>query len=99
MRPNGLDCSGFVTWAFHNAGFSESAIGHGTSTQVSKGTRISLSSAQPGDLAFYNDTSHVGIVGGKDASGNVLVIHCSSGYNNVVVTTGGLGFAVRANCY
>ena len=99
MRPFGLDCSGFVTWAFHNAGFSESAIGHGTSTQVSKGTRISLSSAQPGDLAFYNDTSHVGIVGGKDASGNVLVIHCSSGYNNVVVTTGGFGFAVRPNCY
>ena len=60
---------------------------------------ISLSSAQPGDLAFYNDTSHVGIVGGKDASGNVLVIHCSSGYNNVVVTTGGFGFAVRPNCY
>ncbi|MBQ2391696.1 MAG: C40 family peptidase, partial [Clostridia bacterium] len=99
MRPFGLDCSGFVTWTFHNAGFSESAIGHGTSTQVSKGTRISLSSAQPGDLAFYNDTSHVGIVGGKDASGNVLVIHCSSGYNNVVVTTGGFGFAVRPNCY
>ena len=47
----------------------------------------------------YNDTSHVGIVGGKDASGNVLVIYCSSGYNNVVVTTGGFGFAVRPNCY
>ena len=99
MRPYGLDCSGFVTWSFHNAGFSESAIGHGTSTQVSKGTRVSLSSAQPGDLAFYNDTSHVGIVGGKDASGNILVIHCSSGANNVVITTGGFGFAVRPNCY
>lgn len=99
MRPYGLDCSGFVTWSFINAGYSASAIGHGTSTQVSKGTRISLSSAQPGDLAFYNDTSHVGIVGGKDASGNVLVIHCSSGANNVVITTGGFGFAVRPNCY
>lgn len=99
MRPYGLDCSGFVTWSFINSGFSASAIGHGTSTQVSKGTRISLSSAQPGDLAFYNDTSHVGIVGGKDASGNVLVIHCSSGANNVVITTGGFGFAVRPSCY
>jgi len=99
MRPYGLDCSGFVTWSFINAGYSASAIGHGTSTQVSKGTRISLSLAQPGDLAFYNDTSHVGIVGGKDASGNILVIHCSSGANNVVITTGGFGFAVRPNCY
>ena len=99
MRPFGLDCSGFVTWSFVNAGFSASDIGHGTATQVSKGTRISLSSAQPGDLAFYNDTSHVGIVAGKDGSGNVLVIHCSSGANNVVITTGGFGFAVRPNCY
>ena len=99
MRPFGLDCSGFVTWAFINSGYNASAIGHGTSNQSANGTRISLSSAQPGDLAFYNDTSHVGIVGGKDASGNVLVIHCSSGANNVVITTGGFGFAVRPNCY
>ena len=98
-RPFGLDCSGFVTWSFINSGFSASAIGHGTNTQVSKGTRISLSSAQPGDLAFYNDISHVGIVGGKDSSGNILVIHCSSGANNVVITTGGFGFAVKPNCY
>ena len=99
MRPYGLDCSGFVTWSFINAGYSASAIGHGTNTQVSKGTRISLSSAQPGDLAFYNDISHVGIVGGKDSSGNILVIHCSSSANNVVITTGGFGFAVKPNCY
>ncbi len=99
MRPFGLDCSGFVTWAFHNAGFTESAIGHGASTQASKGTRISWSSAQPGDLAVYDDKSHIGIVAGKDSSGNTLVIHCSSGANNVVITTGGFGFVVRPNCY
>ena len=89
-----LDCSGFVTWSFINADFSASAIGHGTSSQVSKGTRISLSYAQPGDLAFYNDISHVGIVGGKDDSGNILVIHCSSGANNVI-TAGGFDFDLR----
>ncbi len=99
MRPFGLDCSGFVTWSFINAGFSASDIGHGTKSQVAKGTRISLSSAQAGDLAFYNDISHVGIVAGKDASGNVLVIHCSSGANNVVITTGGFSFAIRPSCY
>lgn len=99
MRPFGLDCSGFVTWSFINAGYSASAIGHGTSGQISRGTRISWASAQPGDLAFYDDQSHVGIIGGKDSSGNILVIHCSSGANNVVITTGGFGFAVRPNCY
>lgn len=99
MRPFEHDCSGFVTWSFINTGFSASAIGHGTSSQLAKGTRISLSSAQPGDLAFYNDISHVGIVGGTDDSGNILVIHCASGANNVVITTGGFGFSVRPNCY
>ena len=99
MRLFGLDCSGFVTRAFHNAGFSESAIGHGASTQASKGTRISWSYAQPGDLAVYDDKSHIGIIGGRDSSGNILVIHCSSGANNVVITTGGFGFVVRPNCY
>ena len=28
----------------------------------------------------------MGIVGGRDESGNLLIIHCASGYNNVVVT-------------
>ena len=99
MRPFGLDCSGFVTWSFINSGFSASAIGHGAATQASKGTRVSWSSAQPGDLAVYDDESHIGIIAGKDASGNTLVIHCSSGANNVVITTGGFGYAVRPSCY
>lgn len=98
MRPFGLDCSGFVTWAFYNAGFSESAIGHGTNTQASNGSRIAIASAEPGDLAFLDDLSHVGIVGGRDASGNVLIIHCSSGANNVVISSGGFDFAVTPNC-
>ena len=87
IRPYGLDCSGFVTWAFINSGMNENAIGHGTEWQVANATRISWTSAEPGDLAFYNDLSHVGIVVGKDASGNLLVIHCSSGQNNVTVST------------
>ena len=66
---------------------------------MGKGTRISLSSAQPGDLAFFYDKSHVGIVWGKDSNWNILVIHCSSVANNVAITTGGFGFAVRPSCY
>ena len=45
-----------------------------------------------GDLVFYPDNSHVGIVGGRDANGELLIIHCASGYNNVVIT-GKEGFA------
>ena len=99
-RPFGLDCSGFVTWSFINSGFNASSIGHGTKGQIAKCSRISWSSAQAGDLAFYGDLSHVGIIAGKDTSGNILVIHCSSSNNNVVITTNsGFGFAARPSCY
>ena len=99
-RPFGLDCSGFVTWSFINSGFNASQIGHGTQGQIAKCSRISWSNAQAGDLAFYSDLSHIGIIAGKDADGNILVIHCSSGRNNVVITTNSsFGFAARPNCY
>ena len=39
-----------------------------------------------GDLAFYSDDEHVGIVAGWDEEGNILIVHCASGYNNVVIT-------------
>lgn len=55
-------------------------------------TDISWEDARPGDLVFYPDNSHVGIVGGRDANGELLIIHCASGYNNVVIT-GKEGFA------
>ena len=97
-RPFGLDCSGFVTWSFINSGFNASSIGHGTKGQIAKCSRISWSNAQAGDLAFYADLSHVGIVAGKDAE-NILVIYCSSGNNVVITTNGSFGFAQRPRCY
>ena len=87
-RPYGTDCSGFVDWVFYNATGGGYIIGHGggATAQHSYCTDISWADAQPGDLVFYPDNSHVGIVGGKDANGELLIIHCASGYNNVVIT-------------
>ena len=87
-RPYGTDCSGFVDWVFYNATGGGYIIGHGggATAQHSYCTDISWTDAQPGDLVFYPDNSHVGIVGGKDANGELLIIHCASGYNNVVIT-------------
>ena len=87
-RPYGLDCSGFVDWVFFNQSGGSYVIGHGggATMQHSYCTDISWADAQPGDLVFYPDNSHVGIVGGRDANGELLIIHCASGYNNVVVT-------------
>lgn len=93
-RPYGLDCSGFVDWAFYNATGGSYIIGHGggATMQHSYCTDISWSDAQPGDLVFYPDNSHVGIICGRNENGNLLVIHCASGANNVVIT-GTKGFA------
>ena len=87
-RPYGLDCSGFVDWVFFNQSGGSYVIGHGggATMQHSYCTNISWADAQPGDLVFYPDNSHVGIVGGRDANGELLIIHCASGYNNVVIT-------------
>ena len=87
-RPYGLDCSGFVDWVFYNQSGGSYVIGHGggATMQHSYCTDISWADAQPGDLVFYPDNSHVGIVGGRDANGELLIIHCASGYNNVVIT-------------
>ena len=88
VRPFGLDCSGFVDWTFYNAtnGSYYPGRGGGAATQHSYCTNISWSDAQPGDLVFYPDDSHVGIVGGKDTDGNLLIVHCSGGANGVVIT-------------
>ena len=97
VLPFGLDCSGFVDWTFYNAtdGAYLPGRGGGAASQHSYCTNISWSDALPGDLVFYADDSHVGIVCGYDSVGNLLVIHCSGGQNGVVVT-GREGFAVAA---
>ena len=101
-RPYGLDCSGFVDWVFYNQSGGSYVIGHGggATMQHSYCTDISWAGAQPGDLVFYPDNSHVGIVGGRDANGELLIIHCASGANNVVVTgVSGFTAAARPNYY
>ena len=102
IRPFGLDCSGFVDWTFYNAtnGSYYPGRGGGAATQHSYCTNISWSDAQPGDLVFYPDDSHVGIVGSRDADGNLLIVHCSGGANGVVIT-GSAGFTsvARPDCF
>lgn len=62
-----FDCSGFVQWAFAQAGI---AVSRSTSGLASTGTKISKSDLRPGDLVFFNTykrNGHVGIYigGGK----------------------------------
>lgn len=81
-RPYGLDCSGFIDWALRNAGLPSD--GHwyvGTNL-----AEVTQADALPGDMALYPDDSHIGMVVGRDGAGKLLICHCSSGNNNVVVT-------------
>ena len=94
-RAYGLDCSGFVSWAFVNgAYYSESPIagvGAGTVGQWAASVGISQEEARPGDLVFLaapqfvKGINHVGIVVGRDSDGGLIAIHCNAGDNGVVV--------------
>lgn len=81
-RPFGLDCSGFVDWTLRNAGLHSDGHWY-INTNL---TAVSQADALPGDLALYPDASHVGMVVGRNEAGKLLVCHCSSGQNNVVIT-------------
>ncbi len=93
-RPYGLDCSGYTSWVFINAGFSKDVIsnyfGCGTHTQWDYSVPITMMTAKIGDLAFRtipgSGINHVGIVVGFDTEDKPLVAHCSSSSNGVVIT-------------
>ena len=53
--PNSFDCSGLTMWAWAQAGVS---LPHSSSMQYSSGSRVSVSSLQPGDLVFYGSPIH-----------------------------------------
>ncbi|MDR1131745.1 MAG: C40 family peptidase [Oscillospiraceae bacterium] len=99
VRPLGLDCSGFVSWAFINAGGDKAVlkyIGNGTANQWRNSQSVAWHEAQPGDLVFYKTPTaegvdHVGIICGFGEDGRPLVVHCSSSGNGVVIT-GANGF-------
>ena len=101
-RPYGLDCSGYIDWVFYNMSGGEYIIGHGggAHAQHTYCTEITWNEARPGDLVFYPEDEHVGIVCGRDEDGGLLVIHCASSANNVVITgTSGFVSVARPDFY
>lgn len=81
-----FDCSGFVHWAFSQAGIS---IGASTDSLKNSGRRVSTNEMRPGDLVFFNTyktDGHVGIylgggrfIGSQDSTG-VAIANMSGGY-------------------
>ena len=87
-QPYGLDCSGFVDWAFYNASGGEYVIGQGGGAmeQHVNCVDIEWGEVQPGDLLFYPEDEHVGIAAGRDWLGCLLVVHCASGTGGVAIS-------------
>ena len=86
--PYGLDCSGFVDWAFYNASGGEYVIGQGGGAmeQHADCVDIEWDEVQPGDLLFYPEDEHVGIAAGCDWLGRLLVVHCAAGTDGVAIS-------------
>ncbi|MFF9348685.1 NlpC/P60 family protein [Streptomyces sp. NPDC014734] len=61
--PYSFDCSGLTQWAYAQANVHISRV---TYTQVNDGPRIGRSALKPGDLVFFNNTSHVGLYAGNN---------------------------------
>jgi cell wall-associated NlpC family hydrolase len=60
--PHGFDCSGLVRYAYGRVGIS---LPHSSYALFSRGTSVSRSHLEPGDLLFFDGLGHVGIyVGG-----------------------------------
>ena len=90
-RGYGLDCSGFTLYCYYNGlNGSDAGIGGHTTSQWNASVMVDQINARPGDLVFYGgpergDMNHVGAVVGKSDDGGLIVAHCSSSQNGVVV--------------
>ncbi|MER5362773.1 NlpC/P60 family protein [Streptomyces sp. NPDC002785] len=89
--PSSFDCSGLTQWAYAQANVSISRV---TYTQVNDGAHIGRSALKPGDLVFFNNTSHVGLY-----AGNNTVLHAPYPGTSVryesMNTMGSFQFGVR----
>ena len=96
----GLDCSGFVGWAYYTGGITWSGFGfgesdgqwhfHATPTMRSLTQKIDASDLAPGDIGFISDSAsgtsdHTGIYLGENATGTEIWLHCSGGSGAICV--------------
>ena len=81
LIPYGLDCSGFVDWAYWTA--LNYRIGGSTRQQWANSNEITEDELLPGDLGFLCSPSdpavnHVGMYVGTNKNGKKMWLHCSS---------------------
>lgn len=87
--PNGLDCSGFVSWAIYNGGYDVGDLGAYDLARLGDLTTITQSiinsnKIKNGDLLHYN--GHIAIIIGIDEK-NYYVAESLQNYKGLVVNT------------
>lgn len=83
-EQKGLDCSGFVSWVYETAGYSNYNQLLSTGAILKNTETISESELQIGDIGLLNNgesVNHTGIY-----VGNGYWMHCSSSANTVTIT-------------
>lgn len=92
--PFGLDCSGFTAWAAGtSAGDPSAGREVGACVRDQWARCVPTETPRPGDLAFFPDLSHVGIVLGRGEGETLYIVHCAYSRGGVVVTGADVGFA------
>ncbi len=90
ILPYGLDCSGFIQWAFLDGTGEDAGIGISTMSQWSATYPVSLNEAIPGDLLFLHEPgkgkNHVGIYLGMGLNGMGYVVHCTASMGGVCIS-------------
>ena len=80
----GPDCSGFISWVLHNAGFKNSTMASGTLGSLGEKTLLDgKRRANPGDLIWHK--GHIMLVVGVDDDTNDYYIAHASGKNKGVL--------------
>lgn len=87
----GLDCSGFVGWAYWTAIGVKPGMSTGTFTDSLGLEQIGFGDLQPGDIGLQAvpgaASNHIGIFLGLDGDGKALWVHCSGSSGAVVNNT------------
>lgn len=94
-NPTKLDCSSFVGWSYYYSGHTDVQPWFCTGNFLGSPFRqISADQLIPGDIGLINwvgsgGSNHVGIYMGKDSSGQMMWLHCTShACSGSVVTDG-----------
>lgn len=81
---NGMDCSGFVSWAIRTA--CNPSYGSKTTSNMNHGSSIDIEDAKPGDL-MLNSGVHVRLVIKNNGDGTVIVAEEAGGSTSGLVFT------------